>query len=398
MLNFELYNPVKVIFGAGEVKRVGEQAAGLGKNCLLVSYKDHSYMADLLASITTDLEGNGITVTSFYEASVNPTLKQVEAGVEICRSKDIDMIVAVGGGSAMDCAKAIAGGKDYKGHLWDMVATRHDEWEAVFPETALPTLMVPTMPATSSEMNSGSVITNTETKEKSYIFTDCLFPKVSILDPELTCTLPTYQTAAGVADAISHVLELYLVTADNAPVQERFMEGIVGTLMNYVDTAIENPNDVDARTQIQWAACVAWNGWTIPGSNPTHAMHFIAHPLSGIYNTTHGATLAVVMCAFMKYNYKTNLDRYVQFAEKIMGIEVDGRDQEEVALEAIAKFEAFLKRIGVETTLSECNIPESDIPTIVDAIAKMYFSADGVLVSRKNLSREDVTNILKLAV
>lgn len=397
MVKFELHNPVKLIFGEGEVSRIGSEARQYGGTALLVSYAEHAFMKPLLDRITANMEAEGITVVPFFEVVANPRMGTVRKGAALCREKRVDMLVAVGGGSVIDSVKFIAAGVNYEGDIWNMVVSRHDAPCAVPPTSALPTLIISTIPATGSEMNCGAVVTNEETLEKSYMFTPCVYPKVAILDPELTCSLPPYQTGCGIADAISHVLEVYFNGADGAPLQQRIMEGIVGTLMQYAPRVMADPNDIEARAQIQWAACVAWNGWTLPGTVFSSPMHMIAHPLSARYNLTHGATLATIMPAFMKYTCKRWPQVYVLFAEKMLGMDVKGRDAAEVAEEAIERFECFLKSLGVETRLSECNVPSSAIEELLQDTVKIYFAADGTLGAREPLSRDDVREILKLA-
>ncbi len=397
MEKFEYYNPVHIVYGAGEVKRIGSEAVKLGKKALLVSYKEHGYMKSLLEDATSWLNDSGVEVVPFFEAVANPTMNGVEQGVALARNEKVDHVIGIGGGSVMDTAKIIAAGVEYKGELWSMIVSRHDEITAVAPETALPIMLVPTMPATSSEMNCGAVVTNPETKEKSYVFAPCLYAKVSILDPELTCTLPAYQTACGGADAISHVMEVYLNGVDNTPLQDRLMEGLVINLMEHTKQALENPSDVTVRGHIMWEACVAWNGWTLPGTSATTPMHMVAHPLSARYNITHGATLSIVMPAWMKQTYKSHLQRYVQFGQRIFGMQTEGKDSEVLALEVIERFEAFLKEIGVPTKLSECHVPEEEIGEIVEDVVRTAFGADGFLSARVPASREDVAAILKLA-
>ncbi|HRT29113.1 MAG TPA: iron-containing alcohol dehydrogenase, partial [Kiritimatiellia bacterium] len=197
---FEFQNPVKVIFGAGVIKQVGIETAKLGKRVLVVSYAERKALQDVLDRICTELADAGLHAAPFYEVEPNPEIAMVARGVAAAKSIDADVVVGVGGGSAMDAAKAIAAGVFYEDDLWKMVYSRHDDIQAVPPTRALPTLMVPTLPATASEMNRCAVVTNAELGEKSYIWGDCLYPQTAILDPELTCSLPPSQTACGAVD------------------------------------------------------------------------------------------------------------------------------------------------------------------------------------------------------
>ncbi len=398
MENFELYNPVKIIFGPGEVSRTGEEAAKLGKKAMVVSYQEHEFFSDLLKSIESMLTSAGLGVVPYYEVTANPLMGQVEAAVRQCKAEDVDIVIAVGGGSAMDVAKITAAGVQYQGDLWDMIVSRHDIEAAEPPEKALPLLMVPTLPATSSEMNCGAVVTNERIMEKSYVFAECLYPKVSIVDPSLTCSLPPFQTACGAADTISHAMETYLNGVDDTPLQDRFLEGVITTIMENVGRALEDPNNVKVRAHLQWASAVAWNGWLQAGSGGWAPMHQLGHVLSARHNVTHGASLAIVMVAWMKHLYKHRLERYVQFADRILAMEVDGKESDAVAQAAIDQFDSFLRGIGVPTRLSDVQIHEDEIDAMVDDVVRISFGSDGKLNSRPPIDREQVKKIYNLAL
>lgn len=391
MDRFELYNPVRVIFGPGEVSKIGTEAAKLGKRALLVTYREHDFFNDLLAKAQSLLAAAGVTVTTHYAISANPLMSQVRQGVALCKAHNIDVVIAVGGGSVMDATKTIAAGALYPHDIWKMFMSRHDNGvEIIPPEKALPIIAVPTLPATSSEMNCGAVVTNDETVEKSYVFHECIYPTVSIIDPELTVSLPKFQTACGAVDAISHVMESYFNCSDGTPLQDRLQESVILTIMELVEKIMKDPTNVDLRASIQWASVLAWNGWIQAGITPGSPMHQLGHVLSARYNVTHGATLAIIMPSFLRYNYRGWIERYVQFAERIFGIDATGRDPEEVALEGIDRFEAFMKSLGMPTRLSEVNVPADDIDTMVEDVARVSFNAAGTLASRPPVGREGV--------
>jgi len=397
MNKFEFYNPVKVIFGEGQISRVGREAAKLGSKALIVSYKGNDVLADLLAEIEAMLAKRGVEAVTFYEVTANPTIEQVRRGVTLCHDTGADLVIGVGGGSAMDAAKLIGAGALYEGDPWNMVVARHDNVTAVPPEEALPLLMVPTLPATGSEMNCCGVVTNEATCEKSYAWAPCLYPAVSIADPALTCSLPPYQTACGAADTISHVMEFYINGLDATPLNNRIQEGVILTVMENVPLVLDDPDNIDARANLQWSSIVALNGWSQPGDAWT-PMHQIGHVLSARYGLTHGASLSVVMPAWMRHLHAKRPDRYVQFAKRIFDIDVEGKDDAALAGEAIDKFEAFIRGIGVETRLGDADIPAADIPAIVDDVVRISFGPDGQLASRPPLSRDDVVAILNLAL
>jgi alcohol dehydrogenase YqhD (iron-dependent ADH family) len=398
MENFELYNPVKIIFGPGEVSRTGEEAAKLGKKTMVVSYREHDFFADLLKSIETMLTSAGLGVVPYYEVTANPLMGQVDAAVRLCKAEDVDLIIAVGGGSAMDVAKITAAGVQYQDDLWKMIVSRHDQEVTEPPQKALPLLMVPTLPATSSEMNCGAVVTNERIMEKSYVFAECLYPKVSIVDPSLTCSLPPFQTACGAADTISHAMETYLNGVDDTPLQDRLLEAVITTIMENVGKALEDPNNVKVRAHLQWASVVAWNGWFQAGVGGWAPMHQLGHVLSARHNVTHGASLAVVMVAWMKYLYEYRLERYVQFADRILKMDVNGKESDAVAQAGIEQFDSFLKGIGVPTRLSDLKISKNDIDPMVDDVVRISFGPDGKLNSRPPIDRKQVRAIYNLAL
>ncbi len=330
--------------------------------------------------------------------TANPTIEQVEAGIQKARAEGVELVIGIGGGSAMDAAKVIAAGVPYKLPAWNMIVSRHDKVTAVAPTEALPIILVPTLPATSSEMNCGAVITNEKTHEKSYVFAWPLYAKVSILDPELTLTLPAYQTACGAVDAVSHVMELYLNGVDDTPLQDRVMEGIILTVMECAEKLRTDPKDLGARTNLMWAATVAWNGWTQPGCASTTPMHLLAHPISAHFHVTHGATLAIVMHAWMRRFYKARLGRYAQFAERIFGMSAKGKSQEKLAVAVIDRFEAWMKGLGVQTRLTEVGIEKNQVAMLTEDIARVSFGADGKLAARVPATKEDVRAVLELAL
>jgi alcohol dehydrogenase YqhD (iron-dependent ADH family) len=397
MDKFEFYNPVRIVFGVGELSRVGEEAKKLGKKALLVTYKDHRYLDPAIQQVQSLLHAAGVELTTYFGASPNPKIAEAAEGVKICKDCGAEFVIGLGGGSAMDCAKLVAAGVFHDGDLWNMVFSRHDNsLQAVPPVRALPLLMVPTLPATGSEMNPTAVVTNQDTLEKSYTWSPCLYPQVSIVDPQLTCSLPPYQTACAAADTMSHVLEFYLTGYEDAFLNNRIQEGVMQTVLEYAPRVLKDPQDVSARGHLQWAAIVGLNGWSQPGDGWT-PMHQLGHVLSAQFDVAHGASLAIVMPAWMKYFYKTRLGQYAGLAVRVFGVQpID--DLEKAALEGIARFETFLKEIGVPTRLADIQVDEKAISTLTTEVVKISFGADGKLRSRPPASRDDVEAVFRLAL
>ena len=378
MNGFTYHNPVKVVFGNGTFAQAGAEAAKLGKRAFVVSYGDGS-VAGTLARLAELLDAAGVASEQFLEVVPNPPIEMVARGVERAKAFGADFVIGIGGGSAMDAAKAVAAGVLYThGDLWNMVYASHSNVTAQPPESALPLLLIPTLPATGSEMNMCSVVSSTTRGKKSYIWADCLFAKTAILDPELTYTLPPFQTACGSVDAISHVLEIYINGQDKSDLLHEWQLGLMRTIVENLPVVLKNPTDPDARAELMWCATCGLNGWASPGDAWT-PMHQVGHVLTSRHGINHGSSLAIVMPAWMDYHKALKPARYAAFARKVMGICGDGKTDAQLADEGIAAFRAFIKECGVPTTLSEKGVTEADIPGIVEGVKSVSFNADGVL-------------------
>jgi len=396
MNNFEYYNPVRVIFGAGELSRVGEEAAKLGKRVCMVSYKELFSLEPVMERIAKILEDAGENVFRFFEVEANPEVRMVERGAAFCKENDIEVVIGIGGGSAMDAAKAISAGVFYEGDLWKMVVSSHSRMDAVPPVKSLPMIQIPTLPATGSEMNQCAVLSNAALKEKSYLWSECLYAKTAIIDPELTLTLPPFQTACAAADSISHVLEIYINGEEDSDVQHYFQEGVIRTIIDNIGKVLEKPDDISARSHLQWAATCAINGWASPGDAWT-PIHQVGHVLTSRHKVPHGASLSILMPAWMKYMWKRRPERYLRFAHNVMGIPFDGRSDEKAITDGIATFRQLLADIKVPLTLKEYGITREDIPAIVEGCVKVSFGSDGMLQCQpQKVSREDIKKVLEL--
>lgn len=393
---FELYNPVKVVYGPGEVKRVGNEAAQYGKNALIVSYSVVDFYGDLFDRIHKSLEESGMTYTDCFVATANPKLSEARKAIELGKEKNVDVVIAVGGGSAMDLAKVVAAGILYPHELEKMIKFSHSEDTQIPPKEALPMVMIPTLPATASEMNPTAVITDDATQRKSYVWEPaCLYAKVSILDPELTLTLPAYQTASGAIDAISHVVEPFFfsdeATFGNLDLHDHMQIGVIRAMYENLPKVLANPNDVQLRGMMQFAATVGLNGWLTCGVQGWTPMHQMGHVLSSHFGATHGATLACMMVAWMRYfATKEQNGRFVKFAKLMYGTED--------LIEAADKFEAYIREQGVQTRISQFGVTEADLEALTDGVVRVSFSADGTLASIPPITREEAYKIYKLAL
>ena len=284
-MNFESYNPTRLIFGAGALSRLGEVVIEYGKKALIVTGGGSVKSNGTFDRAAASLKAAGVAFAECGGVEPNPRISTVRRGAQIAHNEGCDVIIALGGGSAMDAAKVMAAAFYYDGDPWDMIY--HGQPNPHIPTRALPVITVPTLAATGSEMNMGAVISNEETRGKSFAQTECLYPKVALVDPELTVSVPKNQTAYGVCDLITHVTEAYFNGVDNTPIQDRFAEGVILTAMEWGPKAIADGNNLEARTQIQWASIVALNGWVNSGTNGGFPVHMIEHTLSAYHDITH---------------------------------------------------------------------------------------------------------------
>ena len=399
MQNFVLYNPVKVVFGKGESDNIGKITKDLGKTAMIVTYEQHSFIEELLNKIKAQLAENNIKSVEFYKVRANPHLSDVLEAVDICKKENVDFCIGIGGGSVMDSTKVIAAGVKYVGEIWDMFVSRHDRAIGVPPTDTLPTVMVPTLPATSSETNCIAVITNDETCEKAYVSTPVIYPTISVVDPLLTCSLPVKQTAIGAVDAMSHVLEAYLNGDQNSPLQDRLNEALLVTIMSELRKIMKTPEDPDSRANMQWAISLSWNGYLHSGLNATTPMHQMGHVLSARYNTPHGITLAIFIDSYFRYTSVLNEEREKRFAllgEKVFGISC--ADIREAAEKTVQCFIDFMDEAGVIHTLTDAGVPSEDIDKIADEIVKLGCDKNGNLPSIPPIGRDGIVEILKMSV
>ena len=330
----------------------------------------------------------GIEYIELPGVKPNPRLSLVNEGIKICRDNGIDFILAVGGGSVIDSAKAIAVGVPYNGDVWDFYTGKASAKEAIPIGTVL------TIPAAGSEASTGSVITNEDGWYKRAINYDLIYPRFSILNPELVFTLPKYQVACGAADIMAHLMERYFTNVRNVELTDRLIESTLKTVINNVPKVLEQPDNYDALAEVMWAGTIAHNNLLNTGRIGDWASHDIEHEISGIYDVAHGAGLAVVFPAWMKYVYKHDIERFAQFATRVWNVDYSFHSPESTAIEGIKRMENFFKSIGLPTTLRDMNITDERLEEMADKGTNSDKSTIGNFVK---LKKEDVFNILKLA-
>ncbi len=395
-MQFEYQNPTRLIFGAGSLSRLGEMAGQYGQRALLVTGGGSVKRSGTFERAVQSLRDAGISVFECEGVEPNPRLTSVKRGAAIARENGCDLVVALGGGSVMDAAKVMAAAVYYEGDPWDMIY--HGQAAPHFPTQALPLITVPTLAATGSEMNCGAVISNQETQEKSFVQAPCLYPKVALLDPELTLSVPKDQTAYGVCDLITHITESYFNGNGDTPIQDRFAEGAILTAMEYGPKAIADGSDLNARTQLQWAATVALNSWIQSGSGTAgYPVHMIEHTVSAYHDLTHGAGLSIINPSWMRFAAQGATAKFVQFAERIFGLTAKGPDDLECARAGIDRFEAFLQSIGCPTRFSEVGIDDQLIETYAKETLRIINDGNGRLPAGLPMTQDDIVSVLYAA-
>ncbi len=387
MENFVFQNTTKIVFGKGTENHVANEIKGLGKNVLLHYGGGSIKKYGLYDRIVASLKEAGLNFVELGGVQPNPRLSLVYKGIELCRENKIDFILAVGGGSVIDSAKAIAIGVPYQGDVWDFYTGKAQV------EEALPIGVVLTIAAAGSESSPGSVITKEEGELKRDCLSDLIRPKFAILNPELTYTLPEEQTLYGAADIMAHLMERYFTRTKDVDFTDRLLEGALKTIIKNLPIVLKDPQNYGARAQIMWAGTVAHGDLLGTGRIGDWASHNIEHELSGIYDVAHGAGLAVIFPAWMKYVYKENIARFAQFAVRVWDVEADFNNLEEVALEGIRRIENFFKSVGLPVTLGELGIPEDKLELMAEKCTER-----GPVGNFKKLFKEDVLKIYRLAI
>jgi hypothetical protein len=386
MKNFSFYTPTMIKFGKGSVSKLSKLIEGKYIKVLLHYGGGSIKKNGVYQAVVEQLEMTGAKVIELGGVKPNPSLSLVREGIRIAKEEKVDLILAVGGGSAIDSAKAIAIGAPTDIDIWE-----HFMGKAVI-DSALPVGVVLTLPATGSETSSGSVITNEEVQLKHSVNSDILRPVFAIMDPEYTMTLPDDQTFAGVMDILSHIFERYFTNTPNVDLTDELSEG---TMRNVIRNALilkKNPMNYEARAEIMFAGTIAHNGLMGLGREDDWASHVIAHQLSALYGTTHGLSLAVIFPAWMKYVYQINPDRFSRFAVNVFGVSDIGKSKVLISLEGINRFEEFLHKIGLPTTLSEASIPIDKFEEMADKAVLM-----GPIGTFRHLEKKDVIKIYNLA-
>lgn len=391
MENFTFYSPTFFVFGKESENQTGEYVKKFGGSKVLIHFGGQSAKkSGLLDRVESSLKKEGISFVELGGVKPNPRSGLVYEGIELCKREKVDFILAVGGGSTIDSAKAIAAGVVYDGDFWDFYMGKPIE-------NALPIGTVLTIAAAGSEGSPDSVITKEEGMFKRGASGNAIRPKFSILNPALTQTLPPYQTAAGITDIMAHLYERYLTNTKEVEVTDRLLEALLLTMKHEGPRVIADPNNYEARANIMWAGMIAHNNSCGVGRSQDWNSHNIEHELSALYDCAHGAGLAVTMPAVFKYVMNHNVMRFAQVASRVWGCQMDFEHPEVTALEGINAFQSFLVSLGMPKNFSELGAKEEDIPKLVQVLCRGD-GRTGSISGFVTLNEDDCTKIYQMMV
>jgi alcohol dehydrogenase YqhD (iron-dependent ADH family) len=388
MQNFEFLSPTRIIFGKNTELQVGKEV-GKHSGRILLHYGGGSIRSNgLYTKVVDSLKTEGIDFIELAGVKPNPRLSLVREGIRLCRENRIDFVLAVGGGSVIDSAKAIGVGVPYEGDVWDFYLGK------AAPERSLATGAIVTIAAAGSETSKSSVITNEEGWYKRGLNMDIIRPKFAILNPELTYSLPAYQTACGVVDIMAHIMERYFTAESHVDATDRLCEAALKTMIQNGPLGIKDTENYHARAEIMWVGAIAHNDFLGVGRIGDWASHQIEHELSGAYDVAHGAGLAVVLPAWMKYVYRQDLAMFAQYAVRVWDVDYCFDDPERTVLEGIRRTEEFFKSLGMPVTLAGLGIDSAKLEEMADKCRR----TDGTIGNLVKLTRDDILNILKMAL
>jgi alcohol dehydrogenase YqhD (iron-dependent ADH family) len=389
MKDFVLYNPTKILFGCGVLRNCGKEAKSLGKKSIIITGKTSAKHTGVLDKVVGLLKENSIDTIVYSKITPNPKVEEVDEAAKIAKENNCDFVIGLGGGSAMDAAKGVAIVAKNGGSIWDYISLATKKAKP-FNEI-LQIMMIPTLAATSSEVNCAAVFTNLATNQKAAIVNPLIYPKISIVDPLLTITVPKKQTAEGVIDIIMHVLEEYLTGDENCDLQDRITEGIIVTCIENAKVLMQEPQNVIARTNISFCSLVALHGFPNAGRSGVWNVHQIEHAITGLFdNISHGSGIAAVLPAYLKFLSQKRKNKVIQLAINVFGLDKNLRD-EKLVDGCIEKFKEFINSIGLSTDLKSLGIKREDFGRIVDNLYSV--SGFNEIIGNK----ENVIKILELA-
>jgi alcohol dehydrogenase YqhD (iron-dependent ADH family) len=397
MLPFDFQLPTKIHFGAGKISDIGKFLKPVGKKPLIVTGKSSMRKFGVLDRISDLLKKAGMKPTMFAGIEPNPRHTTCDKAADLAREKGCDSIIGLGGGSSMDAAKGIAITAKTGHSVWDYVYTGPEKPQRKIEE-ALPIVCIPTVAATGSEADAGGIISNWETHEKTGIWGPALYPRVSVVDPELTITCPPDYTADGGVDIIAHVMESYFTSTSEAYLQDRFTESIVRTVMKYLPRALKDGADIEARTHLSWSSTVALSGLINSGRGGSFPLHAIEHVVSGHYDISHGRGLALLLPALMDYTASARPEKYMEMGENIFGLRLQDEDTDHAAKISIDAMKGWLASIERFLTFTDLGIDDSKFEAMADDLVRVYMRDKGHLQNPRPIDRKGALEIFRMTL
>lgn len=390
MNNFTFYSPTEFVFGKGTEMQTGELVRKYGASKVLIVYGGGSVVrSGLLERVKQTLAQTGIPCLELGGVQPNPIDTKVYEGIDLCRREGVDFVLAVGGGSVIDTAKAIAAGVPYEGDFWDFYIQK------ATVSSALKVAVVLTIPAAGSEGSGNSVITKVSTLQKmSLRAPELLRPRFSIMNPELTFTLPPYQTAAGIVDMMAHIMERYFTNTADTEIADRLCEGTLKAIITEAPRVMADPKDYGARANIMWSGMIAHNGTCGVGNEEDWASHFMEHEISALYDVTHGAGLAVIFSAWLTWMASHHVEKVAQYAARVWDVPVS-EDLKAMALEGVARLKSFFTSIGMPVNFAQLGVEHPDIELLVEHLHANKGEQVGCYV---RLGRKETREIYELAL
>lgn len=388
MIDFVFQNPAKIIFGRDALHHLGAEVLRYGKRVLLVYGGGSVKRSGLFDQVMAILAGEGVAVWELGGIVPNPRLSRVYEGIDICRKAKIDLVLALGGGSAIDTAKGIANGVPYDGDVWDFYSAK------ATPKAVLPLGTILTIPAAGSEMSYSSVITNEDGMLKRGYNSVTNVPAFSLLNPEWTFTLPPYQTACGCVDIMAHMMERYFTLVEHVELTDRLIAAGIRTVLNNAPKVMAKPDDYDARAELMWTGALAHNTLLHTGRIGDWGSHKVEHELSASFDIAHGAGLAIVFPAWMKYAVMQHPKKIAQFAVDVMDVPTDFGNDTDTALEGIRRLEVFYRSLGMPTRLADVGLENADYTALANRALPNEEATVGEYIK---LTRKDFVAIYELA-
>ncbi len=395
MDNFTLHNPTRIVFGAGAVDGTGQEIRGWGRKACIVTGKTAVRRFGILDRVIKSLKSAGIDSAVYDRIEPNPRTVSIDEGAKFVRESQSDFVIGLGGGSPMDSAKGIAAMAMQEGSIWDYIKSGPGPHGKI--KNALPVITIPTFAGSGSEVNSYGVVTNWELRQKAVFASDLLFPKVAVVDPTLTFSVSPSSTGEGGIDMLCHLLESYFTGNDASPVQDRLTESLVSVVVENLGKAMENGNDLEARTALSWTSTLALSGYIDSGRQGPFPLHWIEHALSGYYDIPHGRGLAILLPRLVEYTLKSRPKRYAQLAKRVFGPHVvgTGRSNLEAAHIFHQELIKWMKGVNMHSSLKDFGIDDSLFEKMAADTLLLYGRGKNYLENPRKITKEGILEILK---